>query len=94
VAAGAAQKSQVMTGIINSLKEMEDNMSTRIAKVIDEKLEGMDEVVVELIRCKTDNESLRQKIVMLNKELYELKNELSSYKPSIMGLYKRVSREQ
>lgn len=66
---------------------MENNLSDRIAKVIDEKLEGMDEVVVELIRCKTDNETLRQKIVDLNKELYQLKNELNTYKPVAMGFY-------
>ncbi len=73
--------------ILTSLKEMENNLSDRIAKVIDEKLEGMDEVVVELIRCKTDNETLRQKIVDLNKELYQLKNELNTYKPVAMGFY-------
>ena len=73
--------------ILTSLKEMENNLSDRMAKVIDEKLEGMDEVVVELIRCKTDNETLRQKIVDLNKELYQLKNELNTYKPVAMGFY-------
>ena len=60
-----------------------------IAKVIDEKLEGMDDVVVELIRCKTDNETLKQKIVDLNKEVYQLKNELNSYKSVGFGLYKK-----
>ena len=73
--------------ILNSLKEMENTLSARIGKVIDEKLEGMDEVVVELIRCKTDNETLRQKIVDLNKEVYQLKNDLNSYKALGMGLY-------
>lgn len=73
--------------ILVSLKEMENTLSNRIAKVIDEKLEGMDEVVVELIRCKTDNETLRQKIVDLNKEVYQLKNDLNSYKSIGMGLY-------
>ena len=62
-------------------------MSDKIAKVIDEKLEGMDEVVVELIRCKTDNETLRQKIVDLNKEIYHLKNKLNCYKSVGLGLY-------
>lgn len=73
--------------ILTSLKEMENTLSARIGKVIDEKLEGMDEVVVELIRCKTDNETLRQKIVDLNKEVYQLKNDLNSYKALGMGLY-------
>ena len=68
---------------------METKLSDKIAKVIDEKLEGMDEVVVELIRCKTDNETLRQKIVDLNKEVYQLKNDLSSYKHVGLGLYRK-----
>ena len=78
--------------ILNSLKEMETKLSNRIAKVIDEKLEGMDEVVVELIRCKTDNETLRQKIIDLNKEIYQLKNDLHSYKPVGLGFYKKKEK--
>ncbi|MBR1424561.1 hypothetical protein IJ579_03250 [bacterium] len=75
--------------ILTSLQELESKLSTKIAKVIDEKLEGMDDVVVELIRCKTDNETLKQKIVDLNKEVYQLKNELNSYKPVALGFYKK-----
>lgn len=83
----------VMTGILNSLKEMENKLSDRIAKVIDEKLEGMDEVVVELIRCKTDNETLRQKIIDLNKEIYQLKNDLNAYRPVGLGFYKKREKQ-
>lgn len=82
----------VMNNLLSSLKNMENTLSDKIAQVIDEKLEGMDEVVVELIRCKTDNETLRQKIVDLNKEVYQLKNKLNSYKPVGLGLY--VKKEQ
>ena len=39
------QPSAIMS-ILSSLKDMENKLSSRIAKVIDEKLEGMDEVVV------------------------------------------------
>ena len=78
-----------MRSILASLQQMENTLSDKIAKVIDEKLEGMDEVVVELIRCKTDNETLRQKIVDLNKEVYQLKN---SYKHIGLGLYKKKER--
>ena len=71
---------------------METKLSSKISKVIDEKLEGMDEVVVELIRCKTDNETLRQKIIDLNKEIYRLKNDLNSYKPVGLGFYKKKEK--
>ena len=78
--------------ILNSLQDMEKNLNETISRVIDEKLEGMDEVVVELIRCKTDNETLRQKIISLNKEIYQLKNDLSAYKPVGLGLYRKKER--
>ena len=81
-----------ISGILNSIKKMEDTLSDKIASVIDKKLEGMDEVVVELIRCKTDNETLKQKIIDLNKEVYQLKNDLNSYKPIALGLYKKKER--
>lgn len=93
VAVGATSASQsnsaAVKSILNTLQELEVKLSNKIAKVIDEKLEGMDDVVVELIRCKTDNETLKQKIVDLNKEVYQLKNELNSYKPVALGFYKK-----
>ena len=81
--------SAAVRSILTSLQDLENKLSNRIAKVIDEKLEGMDDVVVELIRCKTDNETLKQKIVDLNKEVYQLKNELNSYKSVGLGFYKK-----
>ena len=88
----AEQKTNALASILSSLKELETSLSTKIGKVIDEKLEGMDEVVVELIRCKTDNETLKQKIIDMNKEIYQLKNELNSYKPLALGLYRKKER--
>lgn len=84
-----APANPAVRSILNSLQDLETKLSERISKVIDEKLEGMDDVVVELIRCKTDNETLKQKIVDLNKEIYQLKNELNSYKSVGFGFYKK-----
>ncbi len=81
----------VVNTLLSSLKKMEDNMTASITdsltKVLDERLEGMDEVVVELIRCKTENENLKNKVNELNKENYKLKNTLNSYKPFAFGLF-------
>ena len=87
--ASAQNNSAAVRSILNTLQELEVKLSNKIAKVIDEKLEGMDDVVVELIRCITDNETSKQKIVDLNKEVYQLKNELNSYKPVALGFYKK-----
>lgn len=88
----APKQPSAIMNILSSLKDLENKLSNRIAKVIDEKLEGMDEVVVELIRCKTDNETLRQKIIELNKEIYQLKNDINSYKPVGLGFYKKKEK--
>ena len=81
----------VVEKICSSLSVMENNLTTKMADLIDkkleEKLDGMDEVVVELVRCKTENETLRYKMNELNKELYNLKNELSRYKSIGLGFY-------
>lgn len=90
VGGGSIQgNSAALRNILTTLQDLEVKLSNKIASVIDEKLEGMDDVVVELIRCKTDNETLKQKIVDLNKEVYQLKNELNSYKPVALGFYKK-----
>ena len=58
VSSGAVEGGNMaVRNIISSLQDLETRLSSKIAKVIDEKLEGMDDVVVELIRCKTDNET-------------------------------------
>ncbi len=70
-----------------TLTILEDNLSNKLTSVLDEKLDGMDEVVVELIRAKTENENLRHKLNELSKENFYLKNNLTSYKPLGFGLY-------
>ncbi len=70
-----------------AMTNIENKLVNKISQVIDEKLDGMDEVVVELIRCKTENETLRQKINELNKEAYRLRNENGSYKPIGLNFY-------
>lgn len=77
----------VVNNLLSTLQSIEKNITDSMSKIIDEKLDGMDEVVVELIRCKTENETLRQKINELNKENYHLKNTVKSYKAVGLGLY-------
>ncbi|MDD3237792.1 MAG: hypothetical protein PHV37_06810 [Candidatus Gastranaerophilales bacterium] len=76
-----------MTKLISSLKNIETAITEKVSSIMDEKLDGMDDVVLELIRCKTENETLRYKMNELNKENYNLKNELSSYKNVALNVY-------
>lgn len=84
---------KVVVNLLSTLETMEKNITDSMSKIIDEKLDGMDEVVVELIRCKTENETLRQKINELNKENYHLKNTVKSYKSVGLGFYVRKAND-
>lgn len=84
---------KVVGNLLSTLEAMEKNITDSMSKIIDEKLDGMDEVVVELIRCKTENETLRQKINELNKENYHLKNTVKSYKSVGLGFYVRKAND-
>ena len=75
----------VVNGLLETLNRMENNITSSMTKLIDEKLEGMDDVVLELVRCKTETENLKNKVNELNKENFKLKNILSSFKPLFAG---------
>lgn len=84
---------KVVGNLLSTLETMEKSITDSMSKIIDEKLDGMDEVVVELIRCKTENESLRQKLNELNKENYHLKNAVKSYKSVGLGFYVKKAND-
>lgn len=73
--------------ILNALNNVENSITDKVSKMLSEKLDGLDEVIVELIRCKSENESLRSKIDELNKTNYMLTNKIASYKSIGFGLY-------
>lgn len=83
----------VVNGLLETLNKMESNITSSMTKLIDEKLEGMDDVVLELVRCKTENENLKNKVNELNKENFKLKNILSSFKPLFAGFYIKKEEE-
>lgn len=83
----------VVNGLLETLTRMENNITSSMTKLIDDKLEGMDDVVLELVRCKTENENLKNKVNELNKENFKLKNILNSFKPIFGTLYIKKEEE-
>ena len=73
--------------IENSLSGLQKSIIARMESLLSEKMDGLDEVVLELIRAKTENETLRTRLNELNKENFALKNEAARYKLLGMGLY-------
>lgn len=81
------QLQEQMEGFIKNIISAQESVAERIQKTLDEKLDGMDEVVVELIRCKSENENLRNQLNSMTKENYKLKQELNSFRPIPFGFF-------
>ncbi|MCD7879995.1 MAG: hypothetical protein LUG16_08710 [Candidatus Gastranaerophilales bacterium] len=79
--------------LVETLRNIEKSMTEKVTAVLDEKLDGMDDVVLELIRVKTENETMRFKINELNKENYKLKKEVNSFKKVPFGFYAKTTSD-
>ena len=65
-----------------------------MSEILSEKMDGFDEIIVELIRAKTENENLRQQVNTLNKQVFILKGELASFNPLPFGLYTKKETDE
>jgi hypothetical protein len=65
----------------------QESMAEKLQETIENKLDGLDDVVIELIQIKTENENLRVKMNQLTKENYDLRTDLDSFKSIGLGLY-------
>ena len=90
----AVNNIQHPTNIVqSSLAQFEQNIVSKMSELLSEKMDGFDEIIVELIRSKTENENLRHQVNSLNKQVFILKNELASFEPMAFGLFKRTEKK-
>ena len=75
--------------LVEKMMANQDRLIDRMQTTLETKLEGLDEVVVELIQVKTENENLRIKLNQMTKENYELKNSLEEFRPVGFGFFVR-----
>lgn len=80
--------------IQSSIQKLEVNLVKKMGELLSEKMDGFDEIIVELIRSKTENEKLRSQVNSLNKQVYILKNEMASFQPLAFGLYTKKETEE
>lgn len=83
---------KLLKQITGAVKNIESGVYDKIGSLLDEKLEnkletklteklaGIDDVIMDLVRCKAEAEDMRKQLAENSKEIYSLKNELSRYK--------------
>ncbi|MDX2084423.1 MAG: hypothetical protein SFZ03_03425 [Candidatus Melainabacteria bacterium] len=85
-----ATSTENLSMIVEAVSSAKENILKDLAKLLDDKLAGLDDVVVELIRTKSENDALRQKLSAALKEKEEIRYELSRFKPVQFGFYRKA----
>ena len=83
-----------MMSLQDKIEKMENNLIAKMGEILSEKMDGFDEIIVELVRSKTENENLRAQVNSLKKQVYILKNELSLFCPVAFGIYTKKETKE
>jgi hypothetical protein len=75
--------------IVDAVSNAKENILRDLSQLLDDKLSGLDEVVVELIRSKSENDALREEVRRLEENQNELQMKLSKFKPAAFGFYRK-----
>ncbi len=78
-----------ITTMVEAVSQVKEGILKDLGRLLDDKLAGLDEVVVELIRCKSENDSLKKKLDDAVRAKETLEYELSRFKPVQFGFYKK-----
>ena len=73
--------------MINALIHTQNHIVQELTEVFDKRLEKFDDIILDLIRCKTENERLKQKVDNLTRDNYKSKKEIESFRSIIPGVY-------
>ena len=75
--------------IVDSVSNAKEEILKDLSQLLDDKLSGLDDVVVELIRSKSENDSLKEELKRLEANRLQLQQELSRFKPAAFGFYRK-----
>lgn len=79
-----------ITVMVEAVSQVKEGILKDLSRLLDDKLSGLDEVVVELIRCKSENDSLKKKLDETVRAKETLEYELSRFKPVQFGFYRKT----
>ncbi|MCE3234273.1 MAG: hypothetical protein K0Q50_453 [Vampirovibrio sp.] len=79
-----------ITTMVEAVSQVKEGILKDLSRLLDDKLSGLDEVVVELIRCKSENDSLKKKLDDAVRSKETLEYELSRFKPVQFGFYRKT----
>ena len=89
-AGSSAAGADSITVMVEAVSQVKESILKDLAHLLDDKLAGLDEVVVELIRCKSENDSLKKRLNDAVRARESLEQELGRFKPVQFGFYRKL----
>ena len=80
--------------IVKAVITAKNSIVEEVSASFEQKIEKLDEAIVELISCKAENERLKGKIDNLIKENYKLKKEIKSFRSIMPGFFIKVKKDE
>jgi len=80
-----------LSQIVESVSTAKEEILKDLSMLLDDKLAGLDDVVVELIRSKSENDSLREELKRAQEIRDQAKAELTKFRPAAFGFYRKES---
>jgi DNA-binding transcriptional MerR regulator len=75
--------------MVEAVSQVKEGILKDLSRLLDDKLSGLDEVVIELIRCKSENDSLKKRLAEVSQSKDTLETELARFKPVQFGFYRK-----
>lgn len=75
--------------LVETVSHAKESILKDLSQLIDDKLAGVDELVVELIRSKSENDALREEIRRLEDARLYFEGELSKFRPAAFGFFRK-----
>lgn len=81
-----------MSLVVDTITNAKENILHDMSRLLDDKLAGLDELVVELIRSKTENDALKDEIKRLEEGQDVYRAELDKFKPTAFGFFRKLGK--
>lgn len=88
--ASAGGSGRDLSVLVEAVSQVKDGILKDLSRLLDDKLSGLDEVVVELIRTKSENDTLKKRLADAERENERLHDDLESFVPVQFGFYRKV----
>lgn len=78
-----------LSALVDAIGHAKESILDDLSHLLDDKLAGLDDVVIELIRSKSEVDTLRDAVKQLEAERDAALAEVAKYKPAAFGFYKK-----